>query len=973
MNSRWLKVGLFFSASVLLAAGYAALRAFEDRKFQATLAQAKQEMAEGRFHTAKERLLELRLSRPGDGEVEYHLGACESARGNPGAAIEAWSQVPPSSRFASTAAVQLATAYMKLGRFSRAEEILLEAYRREPGSDSLALLKALGFLFQIEGRTDDLRRSIIESWAWSDSPRALLRQLSRLDTLPPPLGVIEQYLEKIPSDDDRAWLGRANLATRTGHFELASKLVQECLKRRPDDLIAWRARLELARAAGDFAAAWQALEHLPSGSVPEIELARIRAWLARSPGTGSSERDALLALIQQDPGDTAALDRLAALAATAGDNQEMARIRAKRAVVTAARERYRALLGEDAIIGDSGELAQLASILGRRVEARGWEMIRDSTAGRPGPTRPALFQTQSIGVAASQGIPQGRSIAADCGDLRPRSSHPPVAKGAVRSPRFVDLADSAGLRFVHDNGASSLKRLPETMSGGIALLDYDGDGWLDVYAVQGGPLPQAVGASCTDRLFRNRGNGTFEDASESAGVSALAGGYGHGVAVGDYDNDGRPDLFITRLRSYLLLHNRGNGKFEDVTSCSGLAGDRDWPTSAAWADLDGDGDIDLYVCHYLAFDLDHHRPCTSPNSTVTKYCSPRDFESLPDHVFRNDGGRFVDITKNAGFTDPGGRGLGVLAAHLDEDDLIDLYVANDMSANFLFRNLGSSRFHDDALSSGAAANCGGGFQSGMGVAAADADADGRIDLAVTNYYGESTTFFRNLGRGLFCDDTASVALTAPSRCLLGFGIGFLDANNDRWLDLLTVNGHVDDLRPVFPWRMPIQLLLGAPDGQFREPTEDPGEALRRLHLGRALAIGDLDNDGRLDAVALCQNEPLVYLHNETAGAGHWLSLQLEGVRSNRDAVGARLTLTAGNQKRVGQRTGGGSYQSACDSRLHFGLGDAERVDHLEVRWPSGQIESFSSVEADHRYLLREGTGVAKQLRAGEANPAATVK
>ncbi len=528
-------------------------------------------------------------------------------------------------------------------------------------------------------------------------------------------------------------------------------------------------------------------------------------------------------------------------------------------------------------------------------------------------------------------------------------------------PTYVDLAEPAGLHFVHDNGASSSKHLPETMSGGIALLDFDGDGWIDVYAVQGGALPPEATATCGDRLFRNGGNGTFEDVSERAGVTRLPGGFGHGVAVGDYDNDGRPDLFVTRWRSYALLHNRGDGVFEDVTARLGLAGERDWPTSAAWADLDGDGDVDLYVCHYLAFDLNNPRTCKAAKSTGRRYCSPRDFQALPDHVFRNDRGRFVDITNEAGFVDPDGRGLGVLAAHLDDDDRIDLYVANDMSANYLFHNLGGLRFEETALSSGAAANSSGGFQSGMGVACGDLDGDGRSDLAVTNYYGESTTLFRNLGRGLFSDDTAVIGLTAPTRCLLGFGIAFLDANNDGWLDLVSANGHVDDYRPVFPWKMPIQLLLGGPDGRLKQPTSSAGDPFEPLHLGRGLAVGDLDNDGQLDAVVQSQNEALVYLHNHTSEGGHWVTLQLEGVRSNRDAIGARVALVAGGRMRVEQRVGGGSYQSANDPRLHFGLGESKRIDRLEVRWPSGLTESFAGVQANQAYLLREGTGAAKPL------------
>ncbi len=256
----------------------------------------------------------------------------------------------------------------------------------------------------------------------------------------------------------------------------------------------------------------------------------------------------------------------------------------------------------------------------------------------------------------------------------------------------------------------------------------------------------------------------------------------------------------------------------------------------------------------------------------------------------------------------------------------------------------------------------------MGVACGDLDGDGRPDLVVTNYYGESTTFFRNLGRGLFSDDTSTIGLAAPTRCLLGFGVAFLDSNNDGWLDLVSANGHVNDHRPSIPWRMPTKLLLGGPDGRMNEPSPSAGEPFEPLHLGRGLAVGDLDNDGKVDMLVQSQNEPIAYLHNQTEKGGHWVSLQLEGVRSNRDAVGARVIVLAGGRRRVDQRKGGGSYQSASDPRLHFGLGSSDRIEQLEVRWPSGLVESYSGLPADRAYLLREGAGGVKPIDALQKQP-----
>ena len=459
------------------------------------------------------------------------------------------------------------------------------------------------------------------------------------------------------------------------------------------------------------------------------------------------------------------------------------------------------------------------------------------------------------------------------------------------------------------------------------------------------PMTASSGIAATAR---------FEDVTRATGLAGMAGGYGQGVAVGDYDNDGRPDLLVTRWRSYLLLRNRGDGTFEDATRRAGLSGDRDWPTSAAFADLDNDGDLDLYVCHYLKWDADHPRLCYSfPPKREYIGCNPREFEPMPDHVFRNDRGRFTEITESAGLLEHQGRGLGVVAADLDDDGLVDLYVTNDGSPNFLYHNLGGFRFEETAHAAGVAANAGGGYQAGMGVACGDLDGDGKLDLAVANFYGESTTFFRNLARGAFADRTAAIGLAAPSRYLLGFGIAFLDVDNDGRLDLLTANGHVNDYRPSVPYSMPAQLLRGYGGGRLRDVSGNSGLPFQAAHLGRGLAAGDLDNDGRVDALMIAHNEPLVYFHNQTV-AGHFVTIALEGTASNRDGVGARAVLEAGGLRQVSQRFGGGSYLSASDPRLRFGLGPARRIDRLEIYWPSGRVDRFRDLEAAKAYRLREG-------------------
>jgi hypothetical protein len=399
-----------------------------------------------------------------------------------------------------------------------------------------------------------------------------------------------------------------------------------------------------------------------------------------------------------------------------------------------------------------------------------------------------------------------------------------------------------------------------------------------------------------------------------------------------------------------------------MTSAAGLSGERGWPTSAAFADLDGDGDLDLYVCHYVAWDPKHPQLCRSairPGAYTS--CDPKLLEPEPDHVFRNDRGRFTDVTAESGMGETSGRGLGVVAADLDGDGRTDLFVANDGSANFFWRNRGGFRFEEAALTSGLSANASGGYQAGMGVACGDLDGDGQIDLAVTNFFGESTCFYRNLGRGDFADKSAAVGLLAPTRPLLGFGVGLVDVNNDGRLDLLSANGHVNDFRPSAPYAMPPQLLLGRSGGTLVDVSTRAGEPFRSTHLGRGLAAGDLDNDGRVDALLVALDEPLVLLHNRSQTLNHWLSLSLTGSVSNRDAIGALVTVRHGGSLEVAARFGGGSYLSASDPRLHFGLGASRLVDAVEVRWPSGRVDRFARLESDRGYALREGDPTARPL------------
>jgi thioredoxin-like negative regulator of GroEL len=947
------------------------------RRHHVALAQVDRDMAAGRYGTARQRLLGLSTRWMGPEEVDYRLGLCEGSLGRDEAALAAWGRLPARSAFAEAAALNSAAVEMNRGRFAAAEPILAGALAR-PGRQVLTVVQVLARLYWQEGRTDE-RRAVLEAgwrhasrpdWPRPEEALGLLRDHIAVDLesrAVEAFRIILDHAGRQAPDDDRVWLGWANLAIDSGRFDEASHRLDACLGRRPEDPSVWRAVLDWRLATGRLDEVQQALAHIPAEPSPPGRVEALRAWLAARRGDAAAEQRALERLVQDQPGDCAAWERLAVLAAQAGRVEHAAQLRRRKAAMDRAKDRYRYLYNRNRFVDDAPELARLAEELGRRFEAVGFlTWIARREPGNPA-VRDALARLQGAeDRPGTTGQTLAQLLAAEFVPESDRRRVPPEPRQPA-PPQFRDDASAAGLSFVYDNGESSRHQLPEFAGGGVGLIDYDADGWLDVYLVQGGRFPphgtasraadgaeSGARAACGDRLFHNRRDGTFEDVTEASGLAAMARGYGHGLTVGDYDNDGHADLFVTRWRSYALYRNRGDGRFEDVTQRAGLSGDRDWPTSAAFADLDNDGDLDLFVCHYAAWNAEDPQTCYDiPPRRAVIGCNPREFEPLPDHVFRNDRGRFTDVTAAAGLLEHQGRGLGVVAADLDDDRRVDLFVANDQSANHLYLNRGGFRFEEVAQGAGVAANAEGGYQAGMGVACGDLDGDGRLDLAVTNFYGESTTFFRNLGQGAFADRTAAVGLAAPSRYLLGFGIALLDADNDGRLDLVTANGHVNDYRPSIPYAMPIQLLRGGADGRLRDVSGQAGPPFLIPHLGRGLAAGDLDNDGRVDALVVAHNDPLAFLHNQTR-AGHFVTFALEGTASNRDGVGASVVVVSGSERRRAQRVGGGSYQSAGDPRLHIGLGEARSIDAVEVRWPSGRVDRYRDLPVDAGYLLREG-------------------
>jgi len=534
---------------------------------------------------------------------------------------------------------------------------------------------------------------------------------------------------------------------------------------------------------------------------------------------------------------------------------------------------------------------------------------------------------------------------------------------------FVDATTAAGIRFQHVNGAEGKKYLPESMVGGAGWLDYDGDGWLDLYLVQGHSDSLRAASPGVERnvLYRNRGDGTFEDVTERAGVGDR--GYGCGLAVGDIDNDGDTDLYVTNFGRNTLYRNNGDGTFDDITDEAGV-GCPYWSASAAFADIDGDGRLDLYVANYLLYEPGVHQACTGNPKKLPGYCHPNKYDGAPDALFLNRGdGRFVDISRQAGIAVTGrivSKGLGVLPTDFDRDGDVDFFVANDSVPNFLWRNLGGGRFEDAALEAGVALDSEGRSEACMGIDGADVDADGHMDYLVTNFSEETDTLYLGEGDGFFRDGTHRAGLVEPTYLPLGFGVRFIDYDLDGDLDLYIARGHViDNIEETHPgtasrYAQPDQLLANDGAGHFRDVSAESGEWFSQRLVGRAAAFADYDNDGDVDGFVVNLAQRGVLLQNRVAGAGkaHWIGLQVRGAApTNRDGYGARVRVEAGSQRREFEVRSTASYLAANDPRAHVGLGNAGGpVERVVVTWPDGLVEEFNQLSADRYHELVRGSG-----------------
>jgi len=534
-------------------------------------------------------------------------------------------------------------------------------------------------------------------------------------------------------------------------------------------------------------------------------------------------------------------------------------------------------------------------------------------------------------------------------------SQQPVAQSIKIA--FTDVTTQSGITFRHV-ASPEKKYIVESMSGGIALFDYDNDGDLDIYLVNSLTVDLVKTKGKTkSHLYRNEGSGKFTEVAEKAGVSDI--GWGMGVAVGDYNNDGFEDLYVTCLGPDYLFQNNGNGTFTNVTAKAGVSDPR-WSTGASFFDYDRDGDLDLFVTNYVDFDVNNLPEFGQGKScqykSIPVQCGPRGLKGAGDSLYRNNGnGTFTDVSKAAGVSDPDGYyGLGVITSDFDEDGLIDIFVANDSTPNFHFRNKGDGTFEEIGFVAGTGVNENGSEQGSMGVTVGDYDHDGKLDLFVTNFADEYNTLYHNNGKNSFTDLSYAAKVAAVSLPYVGWGTKFFDYNNDGWVDLFVANGHVYPQLPGYRQRR--LLHRNNRDGTFTEVSADFGEVLTENRVSRGVAFGDIDNDGDIDLIIADLDGPPQLLRNDGGNANNSIIIKTVGVKSNRSGIGARVTVVSGDLTQVDEVRSGDSYISQSDLRLHFGLEKRAKVDSIQVHWPSGVIDKVSGVGVNRIVTIKEGQG-----------------
>lgn len=868
------------------------------------------------------------------------------------------------SEQAIEAFILAANIHFLQGHAWEAEQRYRQALKHRPRD--VYLNRQMSFLLTVEGRRWESRPHLLELVSQRQNT---LEELILLGDIWPDYALAAelQRFRKASPHDPLPLLGLARTAARHQETASALEMLRQVVKRYPHlvEAHAWLGWTLLQSAEGTAElASWEA--QLPAGAADHPMI-----WLVRGMGAEQTEqREAAVRCFweafSRDPNYELAAYQLsrALTAIKEDDNADLLRERTEQLYKLAALLK-RVHSDRDDLARLSGGVASLAEVaemlesLGRTTEARAWYDV--IAAADPTMT---WAQAEAERLAAETARPMADGDAPLQLDFSgyplpewPQSSQAAAAgplNSAAAAVRFVDSAAACGIEFTYFNGdVADDARLLGTTGGGVAVLDYDGDSWPDLYFTQGCSWPiDPAKPPLHDRLFRNSGNGRFEDVTQAAGLGDL--GFSQGAAIGDFNNDGHPDIYLANVGANRLYVNNGDGTFTDIAPEAGITSD-DWTTSCLIADLNGDALPDLYDVNYVGGDALTRRCQSGP-------CPPHLFPAQDDRLLLNWGdGTFRDVTRQAGIRGERGKGLGIVAADFDASGRLSLFIANDGTPNFFYRNETAPgnavpRFAENGVKSGLAFDRAGSFQACMGVAADDANGDGFLELFVTNFYNESNTLYVPEVPGEFYSDrTIELGLRDGSLQMLGFGTQFIDGELDGWPDLILTNGHVQDLsKQGVPYRMRAQYYRNLGGEHFTELNpESLGPFFQEGRLGRGLARLDWNRDGREDVAISHTGSPAALLTNQTNPTGHFLAIQLRGVTSSRDAIGASVRAEAGGRTLVRQLTGGDGYQASNQRQLVFGLGNATQIDRLEIRWPSGITQIFSNVAADTEYLAVE--------------------
>lgn len=974
--------------------------------------QARAALTRGELQTAQRICDQILSQAPNHRETLLFRGQIAREQNDPESAARYWTRAADASsgaldaqsaRIAGTANYLLATLKLEAKDAVAAESLLRQAIELNP--TYVQPYERLVELYVLQLRTVDARRTLqqlrrLQPWTLD---RLVLHELIGEGVTEAAKGV-EQLtpFTSANTNDVASHLALARYYLRESRYEAATQLLSALATRRPDNADVAGLWAESLMHQGELSRAEGVLDrHDARANASEFYWAAT-GRLRMEQGNWSAAADSWARYLQLRPNHLLGRNQYALALQRTGDKEQAKQQHQLAASLAALQKQVERIhFGRDQAgrIEIVRDVADRLTRLNRNVEAVGWRELAyamqpdpDSVARLeaavarlrrlgPGATHPTLSASASDTSAAdSRQIaaaesPTGPAIGPAIGPARSNGERPSTRSSLGPPPRFPapptqgnivlhDVAGDSGLDFSYQNGASGKRYLLESMGGGVAVFDYDNDGWPDVYFIQGGDLPDPSKriakathktSESTNRLFRNLGDGRFEDVTEWAGVGDP--GYGQGCAVGDLDNDGDDDLFVANYGANVLYENLGDGRFQDISDQLPAHAD-EWSSGAAFADFDRDGRLDLYVVNYV----DSLRTCRNAEGQIAT-CDPSNFHAVQDLLLRNVGnGSFEDVTESSGIVAAGGKGLGLAVVDLDGDGWQDIYVANDGEPNFLFRNqadVGRIRFRDVARESGTAVNREGVAEAGMGVAVADLDYNGLPDLYVTHFHRESNTAYLNLGQLLFRDATRQLGLHDATLGSLGFGVQAVDLNGDSRWELLVANGHIDNLEDVAtPWKMQPQLFRESGGGRFQDVSSQAGPFFQQAHLGRGLARLDWDRDGDWDFVMVHQDAPAALLENRSPPQGDVLQIRLVGTRSNRDGLGAVVEAEGEFGPRRAYLAPGESFYSHHDRTLLLGLGRvAKDAVEVRVRWPNGDWRTYPQTPLNRRVVLREDEDV----------------